>query len=55
LKDVIEKRVSPDQTTLTDHGSEIDYTFNLRDDAKPGMSQMTKNDDGEETKAEATD
>ncbi|PSQ64628.1 MAG: hypothetical protein BRD24_09975 [Halobacteriales archaeon SW_9_67_24] len=48
LEPIIKTRLDPDQTTLGSVGMEANYEFVHRDDATPGMSQMTLDgDEGE--------
>jgi 16S rRNA G966 N2-methylase RsmD len=53
LESTIKTRLDPDQTTLGSVGMEADYEFTHRDDATPGMSQMTLNDDEKESPDES--
>ena len=58
LEPIIKSRLNPEQTTLGSVGMDANYELIHRDDAKPGMSQMTvtddKNDDEEVEEGEVT-
>jgi site-specific DNA-methyltransferase (adenine-specific) len=47
LEPIVDARLDPDQTTLGAADAEATYTFEHRDDAHPGMSQMSVSSDKE--------